>query len=303
MRSLPIVAAIAVLSLPLGCRKPGPSGIEVPERIANYVPSDAVALAGMNLEKLKSTALYRKHESQLNLPLLNAAAERLGLDPRRDITQSLICWRGDRVFAIFTGPFSGVDLKPKLLAAGALNSNYRGRQLLGLGGQALFFPTKDVLIVGETAAVHSEIDSGANGRVPPGISDQLHRLPAADQIWAVTTQPLALSLLPMRSEVSSALANITGVITDGTLGIGADSGLHVHADLNCVSEDGARRVHDALRGIIGLARLTTKDDQLDMLRVYDSIRVEQDHVSVRIHSDLDGELTDRLFTYLQRRGE
>ena len=38
------------------------------------------------------------------------------------------------------------------------------------------------------------------------------------------------------------------------------------ANIECISEEGSRRVRDALKGGIGLARLNTKDDQQQMLR-------------------------------------
>jgi hypothetical protein len=77
-----------------------------------------------------------------------------------------------------------------------------------------------------------------------------------------------------------------------------DSGTHFKIDLTCISEEGAKRVHDALRGAIGLGRLSTRDDQQELMQVYDAISVDQDKALVRVHADYSGTLTDKLFEQL-----
>ena len=43
-----------------------------------------------------------------------------------------------------------------------------------------------------------------------------------------------------------------------------------------------------------MGRLMTRDDQMDMLRLYDAIQVTQDHDRVHVHADLSGEQMDKL---------
>ncbi len=67
-------------------------------------------------------------------------------------------------------------------------------------------------------------------------------------------------------------------------------------------EQGAQRVRDALRGGIGLARLTTKDNEADLLRLYDSIHVDQDHQLIHVRADLPPDLMDKLLARLPQLG-
>ncbi|MBV9405815.1 MAG: hypothetical protein JO211_10755, partial [Acidobacteriaceae bacterium] len=45
---------------------------------------------------------------------------------------------------------------------------------------------------------------------------------------------------------------------------------------------------------IGLARLTTKDNEQNLLKLYDSIDVTQDQQTVHVRADLSSDLTDEL---------
>jgi hypothetical protein len=101
-------------------------------------------------------------------------------------------------------------------------------------------------------------------------------------------------LFPSRSEVQSALSNIVGYVTNITLGVGFDQGAHLTSDLTCISEQGAKRVNDALRGGIGFARLAVKDKEIDLLRLFDSVRIDQQKEQIHIQADLAPDLVEIL---------
>jgi hypothetical protein len=53
-----------------------------------------------------------------------------------------------------------------------------------------------------------------------------------------------------------------------------------------------------------LARLMTRDDQKQMLQIYDAIHVHQDHASVHLHADFTAEQADQLMQAVHvRAGE
>jgi hypothetical protein len=111
---------------------------------------------------------------------------------------------------------------------------------------------------------------------------------------------LPLAGAPIRQDLQSALSNIDGFVRGVTAGAAVDSGIDFRADFDCISNEGAQRVHDALRGGIGLARLTTDDNALDMLRLYDSVKVSKDNQQVRVSADLAGDLVDKVEAHLQQ---
>ncbi len=123
-------------------------------------------------------------------------------------------------------------------------------------------------------------------------------MPKGDQIWIVSRGGLPLAGLPMRSDYESALSNIVGYVRGTNIGIGIDAGAHLAADIICISNQGAQRVHDGLRAAVALGRLTTRDDQQDLLRLYDAIQVDQTQQVVHIGADLDAQLADKLLGYL-----
>ena len=57
-------------------------------------------------------------------------------------------------------------------------------------------------------------------------------------------------------------------------------------------------MHDALRGLIGLARLSTNDNEIDLLRLWDAVSINQDEKAVHIKADLPADLTEKLLTHL-----
>jgi len=83
-----------------------------------------------------------------------------------------------------------------------------------------------------------------------------------------------------------------------SLGLRFDSGSHLQARVVCKSAEGAQRVNDALRGLIGLARLSTNDNELDLLRMWDAVSIIKEEQAVRIQADLPADLTDKLIAHL-----
>ncbi len=291
---------LAGLILGTGCNRPGATGISVASVFRPLIPPDTKALAGVELEKIKSTALYERHQNELKFPILDASSERIGLDPRRDISDAVVAWNGKQAVFLVRGHFTPKDLEQKLQSLGAQRNSYKAFTLMGGENDSVLFTRKGIAAIGSSNALHSLIDlqDSGGGAVPKELSERIRTLPKTDQIWVVSRGGLPLMELPMRSDIGSALANIAAYVAGTTLGIGLDTGVHLQADISCVSNQGAQRVRDVLRGGIGLARLTTKDDEPDLLRLYDAIHVDQDQQTIHIRADLPGQLTDKLLVEL-----
>jgi hypothetical protein len=295
-----LLAVVLIAVLIGACAKPGATGVSIDSAFRSLIPPDTKALAAADIDKLKASALYQRHQSQLNLPLLDAMSERIGLDPRRDISSLLIAWNGKDAVAMARGGFNLGALQSKLPSLGARPMRYKSYTLFGEGRDAVTFFKHGIAVAGPAATLRSEIDlqSNGGGAVPSELQQRLDAIPKGDPIWAVSHGGIALPDTAMRSDIQSALSNIVDYISAANLGLGFDTGAHLTADIVCVSNEGAQRVHDAVRGGIGLARLTTRDDESDLLKVYDAIQVTQDQQTVHIKADLSGELTDKLLGHL-----
>ncbi|MBV9269016.1 MAG: hypothetical protein JO061_22790 [Acidobacteriaceae bacterium] len=292
-----LISVLSLLGATAACSKTSTKGVEIDSKLGRYVPANTTVLAGAAVQQITASAFYKRHENQLNLSVLNTASERLGLDPRRDITQILIAWEGDNPLFLATGHFSSSQLGPKLASSGDSKFTYRGQTLFGDANQAVYFPKQNIAVAGPVTALHRFIDTGRGG-VPDSLAPRFDALPKADQVWLVSSQGIPMDRVPLRSDAASALSNIAGYVTAASVGVGFDDGAHLHADLVCLSPEGAKRVHDALRGMIGMARLMTRDNQMDMMRIYDAIKVDQDQQNVLVHADLSPEQADKLLAML-----
>jgi hypothetical protein len=167
--------------------------------------------------------------------------------------------------------------------------------MFGDPNEAVYFPKHNVAIAGPLAALREFIDR-QHGGLTGTLRSRMEALPKTDQIWLVSGTGLPLKEMPLRPDTKSVLSNIAGYITAASIGAGIDEGAHFQADLVCISDEGAKRVHDALRGLKGMARLMTRDDQMDLLKLYDAIQVDQDHQNVRVHADLSPADSDKLLS-------
>jgi hypothetical protein len=295
-----LLAVLVVAAFTSACTNPGASGVSIDSAFRALIPPDTKALAAADIEKLKASAFYQRHQNQLNFPLLDGMSERIGLDPRRDVSSLLVAWNGKDAVAMARGGFNLGALQSKLPSLGARPTRYKSYTLFGEGRDALTFLKHGIALAAPVEALRSEIDLQGNGggAVPPELQQRLAGIPKGDQIWAASRGGIALTDSPMRSDIQSALSNIVDYINAANLGLGLDTGAHLAADILCVSDEGAQRVRDALRGGIGLARLTTRDNESDLLKVYDAIQVTQDQRTVHVKADLSGELADKLLARL-----
>ena len=296
---LPAVAALSAILA--SCTRPAATGVSVPSAFRALIPPDTKAVAAADLEKFKASAFYRRHRGELNVPLLDALSERIGLDPRRDLSDVLIAWNGKQPVALARGRFNAAALEPRLASLGMRRIRYKSYTLFGDDRDAIAFGKHDIVIAGSSATVRSELDLGTSraGGVPDELQPLLAAIPKRDQFWVVNRGQLPIAEMHLSSDIDSALSNIVDDIGAATLGVGFDDGTHLAAQFICVSDDSAKRVRDALRGGIGLARLTTRDNELDMLRLWDSINVSQDGQTIRVNADLSASLTDKLLGNLR----
>jgi hypothetical protein len=284
----------------VGCGETPRTGVAVEHDLRPYIPSNAQALVEIQIERLKATDLYKRHLKDLDIPELNAMSERLGLDPRRDLTSLLAVWDGKQAIFLTKGTFSPDQLKERLATLGAKSGTYKKYTIFGSGGNSAALVDNGLVAGGPADALRAALDRKASGdgSVPEELEQQLKGVMKEAQIWEVSRGGIPLSAFPARTDVQSMLGNFAGAISETTVGMHCDSGIRFQADVKCVSNEGAKRVHDALRGLVGLARLSTNASQMDLLRLWDAVNVDQDQDMVHVRANLSQDLTEKLFVYL-----
>jgi hypothetical protein len=297
---LSAIFLFAGLAATLSCSRLATKGVVVDSSFQPFIPPDTKVLASIQIAKVEATPLYNSHKEQFNLAQLQAFSERTGLDPSRDLSEILFAWDGKQSLLMARGHFSQSRVGPKLESLGARRRSYKNFTLFGDDRNSLAFIHDGFAIAGPYQSLCDVIDgrNKSQAGIPAELQRRLEGIPKADQIWAVSREGLPVAGLPMRSDIDSALSNIAGVVSSAAMGIGIDTGIHLQADLTCISDEGARRVRDALRGGLGLARLTTKDSQLGLLRLYDSVHVDQENSVIHVRSNLAPDLANQLISYI-----
>ena len=295
---LPLLAASIIFSA--ACSKSQPTGASLDSAFRAGISADAQTIVSIKLDQLKATDLYRRHQQLLDLPQFNNLAERAGLDPRRDISSMCAIWDGKHLVLLAKGAFNSAQLEQKLIANGAQRVAYKNFFLLTHGTDSVAFPQSGFAVASSTASVQAELDllSSNSGVIPEELQTRLTEVPSDSQIWEVSRGGLPGTGVALRSDLDSAISNFASSVVGTSFGLRFDSGSHLLSRVTCKSPEGAKRVTETMRGLIGFARLSTKDNELDMLRIWDAVSVSTDQQLVRIQADLPGDLSDKLINQL-----
>jgi hypothetical protein len=294
-----LLVGAAVLIAATGCSHVQ-RGAQVDKPFRTAISPDAQSLFSVKLDKLKATDVYRQHEQQLDLPQFNEMAQRVGLDPRRDLSNVFVVWDGKNLLLLAQGAIPASQLEAKLTANGAQRVSAKNFTLFTRGADSVSFPEGGLAVAGPTSVVESALAlrSSRSGGVPVELKERLAEVPADSQIWEVSRGGLPMANFPLRPDMASNLSNIAAFVSGTSLGLRFDSGTHLQVLLICKSPEGAQRIQDTLRGLIGLARLSTHDNELDLLRMWDAISISKDQQTVHVQMDLPADLTDKLIAQL-----
>jgi hypothetical protein len=166
---------------------------------------------------------------------------------------------------------------------------------------ALLFMNSSTALAAKPSMLHSILDRrgiGVGG-APPALAARIKSIPAQGQIWIAALGPFKNFDMPLPGSSSLSMPTqvfqtLESVVAFADLRAGCD----ISATAVCGAEQDAKRLHDALRGIIGMGRLSTPDNQPDLLRFYDSVKVEQQQGEVRVRIQISLELLDKLIQSL-----
>jgi hypothetical protein len=284
--------------LVVGCSRQPPMGVSIDPALDPFIPPDTKLLACARLDKLRATPLYEKLNKRFDLDRrLDLFSQRTGLDPRRDIKQMMLVSNGNRWLVMARGRFIEGEMEPKLGAFGDARTKYKGYELIGSPGTSVVFLKPGVAIEGTQADLKDVLDHRAErSQLPDEFAAGLRAIPAADQVWLVSSGVFPSSALngPDTTGMKSLLSNFIDYIRSAQFGLHADRGAELKGNMDCVSSEGAQRVRDAVKGMVGFARLNTRSDQTDLLKLFDTVEVTQSTTRVTLAAELPPDLVDPL---------
>jgi hypothetical protein len=287
-----------------GCQPKQSASLHVSRALESLVPADTVVVLGVNLATVRDTPVYQKLVTSAPLPQLDQFTQQTGLDPRKDLSEILSCSNGKTGVLLVRGKFRVKDVETRLKSKGAKPSSYKSHNLFGDERAAVTFLDDSTAAAGTTAALRSLIDqpSGAGRGLPATLRDLLRTLPANDQIYAALTGgPEGLNLpLPKEGNMGNVLQALHSV-DSATLGMDLSKGVDAVAVVNCKTERDAKFVHDMVRGLVGIGRLNTPDNQPDLLKLYDAINVTQQQAQTKVTADVPQQLADEFLDLWLKR--
>ena len=286
-------SATLALALALGgCRYSKPGSVLVDPELAALVPPDTTFALGADLDAIRGTHLFQKYLREFPLPQLDEFARKTGVDPRKDLKQILSCSNGKTALFLARGKF---DSGNRVQIEGLNRSTYKGRTMFGNEQSGVLFWNSTTAIGGRTSDLRALADSGArSGGLPAALRDKVASVGPNSQVWAAFIGGLQNVNLGVseQSTVGQVLHILRG-IDNGTLGINLSNGFDLHILVECHTLNDAKHVHDAVRGVIGLGRLNTPDNQPEMLKLFDAIQVKQDQTKVEVTAQIASDLEDK----------
>lgn len=297
----PLAAAILCLAL-TACQPKKTGSIRIDPTLEALIPADTIFVAGANVDAIRDTPVYQKLLSRAPLPQLDEFTRQTGLDPRKDLSQILSCSDGKHGLLLARGTFHLADLEARLPERGALRFTYKNHSLFGNEQAAVVFLNPSTAAAGPASALRALLDQGPGSGLPPALRDLVRTLPVTDQAWAVLSG--GLQGLNLSAPANSNLANVISAlrsIDTATLGMDLRNGLNLAAEVTCKTDRDAKFVHDLVKGVVGLGRLNTPDNQPELLKLYDAINVTQQQNRAQVTADIPSALVDHFLDLWLKR--
>ncbi len=292
------VVAVLLMSVVAGCGSGPAGGGAIDSTLAALMPPDATILAGVRMESLRSTPLYKKLLASHLLQPLDDFARQTGFDPRRDVRELLIGSSAKDAILAARGTFGEHNFE------GLTKQTYKGYTLYssGQGGVALI--DGSTALAGTLPAVKAALDrhkSGDRSR-PEDLLRRARQIPAQNQIWVVLNgfDNLFTARIPDTGNIGNA-GRILHSLANTTAAIDLRAGVNGYLTGSCRTEQDAKNLGDTARGLIGLARLGVPEKRPELLSLLDGIKVDQQQLTVNITVAVPEDLAEKLFDLLGSR--
>lgn len=265
--------------------------------LLKMVPPGTTSLVGARMDVLKTTDFYQKMLAAQKLPQLDRFAGETGFDPRRDVRELLFAEAPAGAVVLARGTFRLNE--PAL--TGVKTIRHGEYTIFGQNTSGFCILDSTLAVAGDIPAIEAVLDewkSGTHTAAQPLVA-HVKSAGESTQIWGVSTGAAGF--------LADNLPLTTGGIDFSKIFRGLDDtwfvadlsgGLRAEAHGTAAREQDAGNLRDAVKGIVGLGRLSVPEKQPELLRLWDGIVVEQQGRGIVIHMDIPQDLMDRLVQML-----
>lgn len=290
--------ALAVLLILASCGPRRLTHVTIDPALATLVPADTVALAGVRLDRLRQTRFYEKLLAAGPSGGLGRFLKEAGFDPNSDLWEALIAFNGKEAAVMLRGKFSPMGLEPRLERAGAQRIPYKGYTLIGDEQLAVTFLNPSTAVAARAAILRSILDHRSDSTgIPESLAERLKAIEPENQLWAVATggwTRAAATDAGNWSNFSRLLERTRGL----SVAAAVSDGLVLVTRADCASAADAETIETALRGVLGLARLSLRDRPA-LVSLSEMMAVSRQENAVAVHAGIPAELLDRLLDELR----
>jgi hypothetical protein len=301
MRRIVLGGLLVLLAVAPACKQRDLAHARVDAALAPLLPADTVAIGCLRLDKLKNTPFYAKYVAGKRIPALEEFARQTGLDPRESVWELVFSTNGKRTYLFVRGKFGGeFGFEPESHSSAIHRESYKGRYLLSTGDAGVVFMNTGAAVAGKVEDLKALVDGfdAPSGASPQALFDLAATLPGTAQVWAVSEQP-SLIVPPaggMEDRLEGSFAGnlvragrrVTRLKVWGDL----SQGLELHIQAQAANPADAESLRDAAKAAIGMGRLGTRDNQPEMLKLYDGLSSSSDGPIVHIDAREPFELID-----------
>lgn len=267
--------------------------------LIRMVPPGSTSLVGVNMERMKATAFYRKLVEQQRMPQVDKFAEETGFDPRRDVRELLYASTPEGSVLLARGRFkltTNSASQAKLVRYGSYN-------IWTLENSGFCILDQTLAAAGELKALEAALDEWTRGQhkaAQPLLAMSKGVAPTAN-LWGVSTgfAGFLASVLP-KGGVSGGI-DFSRIFTGmKSSWFQADFATGLRLDLRgaTATDTDAIALRDMAKGLIGFGRLSVPENQPEMLKLWDGISVDQETRNITIRADITPALLDKLVQML-----
>jgi hypothetical protein len=299
MRRNGFVEFSCILAFALTACNPAETGrTGIDGTLAALAPPDATMLSGIRMEAMRTTPLYQKMISRKALPQLDDFARQTGFDPRRDVRELLIASNGSDSLLAARGTFNLQGFE------GATKTSYKDFTLYTRQNGAVGLLDSSTAVAGPVASVRAALDryKAGDGSRPSELLARARQIPNNNQIWSVSNgfESLISRNLPQEGNAVN-ISRILRSLENTTFAADLRTGVNGYMDGLCRTAQDAKNLGDAARGLVGLGRLSVPENQPELLRLWDGIKVDQQQRTVKITLAIPQDLIDKLVDLLGKQ--
>ncbi len=149
-------------------------------------------------------------------------------------------------------------------------------------------------------AGNKTVPTSSGPGLPPALRELLQSVPPENQIFGAGLGAAlpGLDELPQQGNLAN-LGAMMKSLQSWTVAADLRYDLRVRTSAAYATGADAKRIHDALKGILGIARLSTPRDAPELLRLYDGIVVTLEGNTVRVAADAAPDSLEAISTRLR----